>query len=114
VRESGPNLGLTHSIKKSHRKNNAKKTTQKMKCPQVLCDHSDESRSENFLPGQAATPSVPNVMMMTTTPASNRVPDHPFTLAEAVPVAQPLASGNEGVNSMSVVSSSVYPSFAPS
>ena len=73
-----------------------------MKCPQVLCAHSDESRSENFLSGQAATASVSNVMMMTTTPTSNRVPDHPFTLAEAVPVAQPWASGNQRVSPISV------------
>ena len=74
-----------------------------MKCPQVLCAHSDESRSENFLPGQAASPSVPNVMMITTTLASNRVPDHPFTLAEAVPVAQLWASGDPGVDPMSAL-----------
>jgi hypothetical protein len=85
-----------------------------MKFPQVLCANSDESRSENFLQSQASIASVPNVMM-TTTPVSNRVPDHPFTLAEAAPVAQNWASGNQGVNLMPVVSSSMwYRSIAPS
>jgi hypothetical protein len=84
-----------------------------MNCPQVLCANSDEYRSENFMPGQQAIPSAPNEMM-TTTPASNREPDHSTTLAEAAPVAQTWASVNEGVNPMSVVSSSVYPSFSPS
>jgi hypothetical protein len=104
--ESPNNLGLTRSIKKSEKGANSKKITQ------VLCANSDESRSENFLQGQASIASVPNVIM-TMTPASNllslsnRVPVHPFMLAEATPVAQTWASGNQGVNPMSVSSSSM-------
>lgn len=80
--ESPHNLGIIRSIKKPEKKTNSKKISQMMKCPQVLCANSGESRSENFLQGQASIASVPNVMM-TTTPSSNSVPDHPFTLAEA-------------------------------
>jgi hypothetical protein len=104
--ESPNNLGMTRSIKKPEKKTNSKKISQMMKCPQVLCANSDESRSENFLQGQASIVSVPNVIM-TTTPASNSVPVHPFTLAEATPVVQPWASCNQGVNPMSVSSSSM-------
>jgi hypothetical protein len=110
--ESPHNLGMTRSIKKPEKKTNSKKITQMMNCPQVLCANSDESRSENFLQGQASIASVPNVIM-TMTPASNllslsnRVPVHPFMLAEATPVAQTWASGNQGVNPMSVSSSSM-------
>ena len=85
-----------------------------MKCHRSLFAESDKYRSENFLQGQASIASVPNVIM-TTTPASNRVPDHPFTLAEAPPVAQNWASGNQGLNPMPVTSSSMwYRSSAPS
>ena len=111
--ESPHNLGITRSIKKSEKKTDSKKSTQMMNCPQVLCANSDESRSENFLQGQASIASVPKVIM-TTTPASNRVPVHPFMLAEATPVAQTWASGNQGVNPMSVSSSSMYRASAPS
>ena len=104
--ESPPNLGLTHSIRKSQRKTNANINSQKMKCPHVLCRQSDKSPSEKFLLGQAATIPESNVMV-TTTSASNRVPDHPFTLAGARPVAQTWASGNQGLNPMSEQSSSM-------
>ena len=104
--ESPNNLGLTRSIKKSEKGANSKKITQMMKCPQVLCAESVEYRSENFELVQAAIPSIPNVMM-TTIPSSNRVADHPLTLAEAAPVAQTWASGNQWGNPMSVSSSSM-------
>ena len=84
--ESPHNLGMTRSIKKLKKKTDSKKSTQMMKCPQVLCAYSDKFRTDNFELMHAGTPSGSNAMM-TTAPISNRVPDLPFTLAEAVPVA---------------------------
>lgn len=104
--ESPHNLGMTRSIKKPEKKTNSKKSTQMMKCPQVLCAHSDKFRTDNFELGQAAYPSVSNPIM-TTAFISNKVPDLPFTLAEAVPAALHWISGDPEVDP----SSSLRPSM---
>lgn len=104
MRRSPKGKQLTRSIKKLSRKNNLKQKTLSKKCPQVLCAGSENIPSEIFLLSQAqTTPSASIVMMTKTTPVSNGLPDHIFTLAAATPVAHhPISDYLEVVNPTSV------------